>query len=80
MLALHGSNVASSWVVPDLRYLSAERHAIFNDIVLKGALLPLGMPSFAAELDDADADAIHAYVIEKAHELKAEQGTLAAAQ
>ena len=76
----HGSNVASSWVVPDLRYLSAERHAIFNDILLKGALLPLGMPSFAAELDDADADAIHAYVIEKAHELKAEQGTLAAAQ
>jgi quinohemoprotein ethanol dehydrogenase len=69
----HGGGAASSWVVPDLRFLSTERHAIFNDIVLEGALLPAGMPSFGADLEAADADAIHAYVIAEAHELKAEQ-------
>ena len=52
-------------VTPDLRKLSPEMHAAFGDIVLKGASAPLGMESFADILDQADVDAIHAYLIDQ---------------
>jgi len=48
---------------PDLHRISPERHAIFKDIVLKGALRPLGMPQWDDVLSEEDADAIHAYLI-----------------
>ena len=52
-------------ITPDLRKMSPEMHAAFNDILLKGASAPLGMESFADILDQADVDAIHAYLIDQ---------------
>jgi len=48
---------------PDLRRLTPEKHAIFNDILLKGLLRPLGMPQWDDVLSVADVEAIHAYLI-----------------
>jgi quinohemoprotein ethanol dehydrogenase len=62
----HGGNVVSSGMTPDLRYMSSETHATFNDIVVRGARP--GMPPFADVLSDADADAIHAFLIERIRE------------
>ncbi len=53
-------------LIPDLRRLKPELHAIFPDIVLKGALLPLGMARFDDILKPADVDDIHAFVIDQA--------------
>jgi quinohemoprotein ethanol dehydrogenase len=52
----------------DLRYMTAETHAAFNDIVLRGTRSELGMASFADLLTEQDAEAVHAYVIARANE------------
>ncbi len=54
--------------VKDLRVMSREAHAEFNDVVLKGTRTQKGMASFANLITPADAEAIHAYVISRAHE------------
>ena len=54
--------------VKDLRHMTAETHGRFNDIVLKGLYVDKGMASFADLLSQADADAIHAYLIARANE------------
>jgi quinohemoprotein ethanol dehydrogenase len=54
--------------VKDLRQMTRETHAEFNDIVLKGTRTQKGMASFASLLSAADSEAIHAYVISRAHE------------
>jgi quinohemoprotein ethanol dehydrogenase len=54
--------------VKDLRQMTREAHADWNDIVLKGARTQKGMASFANLLSEADSNAIHAYVISRAHE------------
>ncbi len=51
-------------ISPDLRRLSPDTHAAFNEIVLKGALLPGGMPRWDDLLSEADATAIHASLID----------------
>ena len=48
---------------PDLHRLTRAKHALFNDIVLKGLLRPLGMPQWDDVLSQNDVDAIHAYII-----------------
>ena len=53
-------------LLPDLRRLTPELHAIFPDIVLKGALLPLGMARFDDVLSPDDVTAIHAYLVDQA--------------
>jgi quinohemoprotein ethanol dehydrogenase len=53
-------------VTPDLGKMPPELHAVFKNIVLKGALAPAGMESFDDILSEADVDAIHAYVIDQA--------------
>jgi len=53
--------------VPDLRRSSAATHAAFDEIVLRGALQPRGMPRWDDLLSQRDVDAIHAYVISIAH-------------
>jgi quinohemoprotein ethanol dehydrogenase len=53
-------------LLPDLRRLTPELHAIFPDIVLKGALLPLGMARFDDVLSSDDVNAIHAYLVDQA--------------
>jgi quinohemoprotein ethanol dehydrogenase len=53
-------------ITPDLRKLSAGQQAIFKDIVLRGAVAPTGMESFADILSEKDVDNVHAYLIDQA--------------
>jgi PQQ-dependent dehydrogenase (methanol/ethanol family) len=74
----HGDGAVGGGVVPDLRYASAQTHAEFDAIVLGGARHQKGMVGFAnimgnEMLAKPDADAIHAYLVKRAHDLLAEQ-------
>ncbi len=62
----HGGNVISSGMIPDLRYMSAQTHADFKKIVLHGARADRGMAPFADVLTESDAEALHAFIIERA--------------
>ncbi len=46
--------------------MSEGKHAIFDQIVLEGALASNGMASFADLLNKTDTDRIHAYIIHQA--------------
>jgi len=48
---------------PDLRRMTPETHAAFQQIVLGGILKSAGMPPWDGILSPEDADAIHAYLI-----------------
>jgi mono/diheme cytochrome c family protein len=61
----HGGDVVSSGMIPDLRYMSADTHAHFADIVVRGARASKGMASFADVLNEKDAAAIHAYIVKQ---------------
>lgn len=50
--------------IPDLRYMSSETHAEFDDILLKGSRADKGMGNFSELLSPADVDAIQSYLIE----------------
>lgn len=63
----HGPNVASGGVIPDLRYLSPETHAVFGAIVGDGILESAGMPGFGHRLSAAEIEQIRAYVIFEAN-------------
>ncbi|HEY5645167.1 MAG TPA: PQQ-dependent dehydrogenase, methanol/ethanol family [Pseudomonadales bacterium] len=63
----HGGALMSSAIVPDLRRLPAAKHAVFRQIVLDGILQGTGMVGFRDVLDEADADAIQAYVLDAAN-------------
>jgi quinohemoprotein ethanol dehydrogenase len=54
--------------IKDLRMMSADAHAHFDDIVLGGARKAQGMASFADVLSKEDAAAIHAYLNARASE------------
>ncbi|WP_347136789.1 PQQ-dependent dehydrogenase, methanol/ethanol family [Parahaliea mediterranea] len=69
----HGDRAISGTSIPDLRMMSPETHELFNAIVLGGLRHEKGMAGFAQRLDDDDAEAIHAYVIKRAHDLHSEQ-------
>jgi quinohemoprotein ethanol dehydrogenase len=64
----HGPEAVGGGVIKDLRHMTPQTHAIFKDIVLKGAMSGLGMASFANVLSEEDAEAIHAYVIARAND------------
>lgn len=53
-------------VTPDLSNLPAGMHALFKDIVLRGAVAPTGMERFDDVLTEADVENIHAYLIDQA--------------
>lgn len=53
-------------MTPDLRRMTADTHKDFTDIVLKGARRSNGMPQWDDVLSEADAEAIHAYLISEA--------------
>jgi quinohemoprotein ethanol dehydrogenase len=63
----HGQQAVGGGVIKDLRHMTAATHGAFKDIVLKGQLVGLGMANFSNVLSEADADAIHAYLIERAN-------------
>jgi PQQ-dependent dehydrogenase (methanol/ethanol family) len=62
----HGINVVSGGMTPDLRHMAAGTHEKFKDIVLWGARAQAGMAPFADVLNEQDADAIHAYIVDRA--------------
>jgi quinohemoprotein ethanol dehydrogenase len=62
----HGFNVISGGMMPDLRFMSADTHGAFHDIVLGGSRAEQGMASFADVLNRDEADAIHAYIVSEA--------------
>jgi quinohemoprotein ethanol dehydrogenase len=66
----HGFNVVSNQVVPDLKFLPAVFYekTMFDNIVLKGQFKGLGMVGFKDVLSQQDADAIYAYILQRAHE------------
>jgi quinohemoprotein ethanol dehydrogenase len=63
----HGAYAISSGVAPDLRRMSPETHEIFNEIVLNGLYKDNGMIGFSEWLSTDDADAIHAYLVDRAN-------------
>ena len=64
----HGTGVVSAGDIPDLRHMTPATHEVFGAIVVGGAYRMRGMPPFDEELNDSDLSALHAYVIEQAHE------------
>jgi len=62
----HGNGARGG--VKDLRHMSRETHGEFLDIVLRGSRAAKGMASFADLLDEAEAEAIHHYLIARANE------------
>ena len=53
--------------IKDLRRMTPATHAEFLDIVLRGKRREKGMASFGDTLSQADADALHAYLIHRAN-------------
>jgi PQQ-dependent dehydrogenase (methanol/ethanol family) len=76
----HGVYAKSSGVIPDLRFMPAERHQAFKQIVLDGILADNGMASFADMVDEADVERIQAYVVYRAIEDKKEAAAIAAGE
>ncbi|WP_293389434.1 PQQ-dependent dehydrogenase, methanol/ethanol family [Nevskia sp.] len=70
----HGLNAVGGGIIPDLRYLTPEKHAIFAGIVA-GAKSDRGMPSFAGRFNPEEVEAIHQYIIERSHDLKQALGS-----
>jgi len=66
-MVCHGDGAVSGGVIPDLRYLPAAKHDIWDAIVRDGALASLGMAGFGDALSKEQTDAVHAYVIERAN-------------
>jgi quinohemoprotein ethanol dehydrogenase len=66
----HGDAAISGGMLPDLRASPAINGELWQAIVLGGALTDRGMVSFADALDDADVEAIRAYIIARAHQSK----------
>jgi len=62
----HGESAVSGGIVPDLRYMSESVHKSFHAIVLGGALFKAGMPAYGQIMSADEADATHAYIIDRA--------------
>ncbi|HUP93223.1 MAG TPA: PQQ-dependent dehydrogenase, methanol/ethanol family [Solimonas sp.] len=74
----HGLNAVSGGVLPDLRYLTPAKHEIFAGI-LAGAYAKKGMPVMIDLLPGPYLDAVHQYVIKRAHDLQDEMKVVEAA-
>jgi len=68
----HGYNAVGNGSFPDLRYSASATHSIWNAILLEGAYLPRGMPSFGGVLSEEDAQAIRAYIIREGRAIDSE--------
>ena len=62
----HGVAANSGKIIADLRYLSADSHKAFQEIVRGGILSEIGMASFADRLSEEETEAIHHYIIDAA--------------
>jgi PQQ-dependent dehydrogenase (methanol/ethanol family) len=68
-MVCHGDGAVGGGVLPDLRYLDADKHLMWDGVVLGGLHADKGMVSFADVLTPQDVKDIQAFVIERAHEL-----------
>lgn len=59
----HGPGAISTPNLADLRYMSAETHEQFTNIVMNGTQLHKGMLSFKDVITEQEAEHIHAYLI-----------------
>ena len=66
----HGGGAVGGAIVPDLRYSDESVHNLWSEIVLGGLLKGNGMPSFDGLLNEEDAQAVRAYVLQRAHREK----------
>jgi quinohemoprotein ethanol dehydrogenase len=69
----HGFDVVSGGMMPDLRFMSAEVHLQFDEIVRGGARVQQGMASFADRLSKEESDAIYAYIVTEASKLRSSE-------
>ena len=69
----HGLDTISGGVLPDLKYAGPDVHDSWIDIVIDGVLEDNGMRSFRDVLSVKDAEAVQAYIIQKAQQLKKRQ-------
>ena len=60
-------------ITPDLRRMEAPTHAAFRDILLKGLLVPAGMPRWDDALSVEQVDAIHAFLIDAQARTRADE-------
>ncbi len=67
----HGPSAISGSVLPDLRYMTEETHRLFPGI-LAGAYAAKGMPNVMDKFTPEDVEAVHQYIIKRAHDLKAQ--------
>jgi alcohol dehydrogenase (cytochrome c)/quinohemoprotein ethanol dehydrogenase len=68
----HGNEADNVGILPDLRYSPTLSSAeAFASVVLGGSLAATGMASFSTVLGPSDAEALRAYVIDRAHVLAA---------
>ncbi len=67
----HGLNAVGGGAIPDLRYLSPQKHQIFGPI-LSGAFAARGMPAMNDLLTPEYQEAVHQYIIKRALDLKAD--------
>ena len=65
----HGDRAVSATSVPDLRYMTAETHEQWDGIVLGGLRWQQGMVGFSENMTQEDSNAVHAYIIKRAHDL-----------
>ena len=64
----HARDTVNLGILPDLRYSDTLRSSdAWAGVVMGGQLAANGMASFASVLDTDDAEAIRAYVIERAN-------------
>ena len=65
----HGAGVIGGGAIPDLRHSAMISSAeAFEGVVLEGAMLDNGMASFAEVLDEDDAEAVRAFIVNQAHQ------------
>ena len=62
----HGPGVGTAGPIANLMYSNADTHNLWDAIVLGGAYTEKGMPSFSHALNNADAQDVRAYIIERA--------------
>jgi len=79
-MVCHGALVVSGGVLPDLRMLPAEKHAIFKEIVHDGVIHSAGMPQMGDLVNEQDVHDIHAYIIQRAKEDRAAASAASAAK
>ena len=67
----HGFGATGGGATPDLRYSSSAVFAAYPKIVIDGARMAAGMPSFKPWLSNDDVAAIRAFVISQRNKIAA---------